>query len=281
MRNDILRTFLEREIEIRTMRDAAQIQQKDAEEQLLQAESKIHAVSRVLPFLGKDAKATVEAAKKALERKRREAEMAEADLNQHRDRLDTLMLDELRRQRNSELTQSESMIELICKVKRRIEIFNSRVADFRKALGQARGAMSACYDRENKRYSPAAIERIGEAVLVAKKLDSALAEVNDLARLFQSEARGTPFENLEVPRLEGKDYAVFVRKTSQQPIGLAQFEFEKMLDACEQLNEEDVGLIFQQLEAAEQQHATITREIGRKAWKSEQAELLKPQNATA
>jgi hypothetical protein len=222
----------------------------------------------MLPFLGKETKSKLLAAQSTLEARRREQAISQEALKEVRQHLDRLMQQNMRDANDPELVQAESMHQLFREAERDISEFNKRVTHFRKSLGETRGAMSAGYDGTHKCYSTAAKDRMQGALKSAQSLDVALNRINHLSREFASRVRGTQFCGIDIPRFDEVDYTSFVRRTVKLPIGQAQLAFERMLETCEQLSDEGIGLAFQQLESANEEHQTITHGIIRKHWQS-------------
>lgn len=239
-----------------------------AERELDQLKAQIPTWTRMLPLLGKDAKGKLSTTQTLLAARQREQACAQQALEEVQQHLDQLMQQKMRGENDPELVQTDGMHQLFREAERDISEFNKRVTHFRKSLGETRGAMSAGYDGTHKCYSTAAKDRMDCALKSAQSLDAALNRINHLSHELASRVRGTQFRGINIPRFDEVNYTNFVRRTVKLPIGEAQLAFERMLKACEQLGDEGIGLAFQQLESAREEHQTITHGIIRKHWKT-------------
>lgn len=257
--------------------EVADLNSKKAQLSLAEAEKEVKGLGlgRLLPFMAKAEKATIETAVQRLEhwkKKKTEylSEHAEAE-----QQLDISTLTHIREHGAEEYLKGQKIKDFYGLAQERVDVFRMRVRDFLKALGQARGAMSTGYNNATEDYSQNAKDRLDVALRVAHKLDIALSDVELLNAEFKAKAEGTPYSKIKMPSFSQVEYEAGVRRARTMPIAQAQAEFEKTLSDCEQLHDEGIGEVIDEINDLKHSHEDIMREIVREYWRGQQVELLR------
>jgi len=264
-----------REHDLRHRLEVAGLNRKKAEFAVAEAENELTGMSKLFPFMGREQRAAIESAQRRLQHwAEKEANYA----NQHVEsetELDVVTLAKIREEGAGEYLKGQTMKDFYGLARERVEVFQMRVRDFLKALGQARGAMSTGYNLSQEDYSSTAKERLQVALKVAHNLDIALSDIEVLNAEFKTKAKGTTYSKIEMPSFNHIEYEAGVRRASSLPIAQAQMEFEKTLDACEQLHDEGIGEVFEQIDTLEKSHENLMLKIVRKCWQDLQLKLLR------
>jgi hypothetical protein len=274
MNQDTLNQYLRREDELNNQCIEAQEHLDKLEAQVLKIDEGITLWGRLLPFVQKkekEGKATLDA---DVAKARAACDKAQLEHERYFPRVQEAARDWLEARKDPGYLRSFTINGFYADARQRIGKFRDTVQNFLKAIGEARGAMSASYNQDSKTYSAHAQDRIKDAIRVAIEVDRAVEDIARLNDEFATKSRGSIYSSITLPTFGRAQYERKVRCIVKEPIGPAQIGFEKLLAECEQLHDEGIDEAYDILRQAEGDHTEVTDRYVTQEWRKHQARIL-------
>ncbi|MBC2593344.1 hypothetical protein H5P28_03630 [Ruficoccus amylovorans] len=144
--------------------------------------------------------------------------------------------------------------------------FQQAILDFLKGLGQARAAMCAQYDAQNRAFHANAHERFDEAAASGQRVDRAIRHFNDLADGHTDETRQTYLSHISLPRLTILHARQSVHTIREQDIATAHSHIDGAIDRLEKFLQTDLPALAEQIRAADSEHDETTTRYVEQYW---------------
>lgn len=225
-------------------------------------------------FIGKGTKARQEELKRKARALQGDLSHREMLLDQIRTELTMVKKNEMDMRADPVLAKGQQVYGFYVKSRRRMADFKQCVRAFLIALGEARGAMSANYNKQDDSYSHAAKERIADALPKADGVDRALADIERLDEEFRYAAKGSRYEEISLPQFEHVNYRQYLEDLAAKPISVAYVDFTALHEACKQLAATGIDEAMAELDHVEEKHQRLTDEIVVMTWQADQRELF-------
>ncbi len=225
-------------------------------------------------FIGKGSKAKQEQLQRQVASLQRDLSHREMLLDQIQTELTMVKKNEMDMRRDPILAKGQQVYGFYVKSRQRMADFKKRVHMFLVALGEARGAMSANYNKQEAEYSTAAKQRIAEAIPKAEQVDQALTDIERLDEEFRYAAQGSRYEEIQLPQFAHVNYRKFLEQLTAKPIMDAYMDFIGFHDACKQLGATGIDEAMTELDEVEEKHQRLTDEIVVMTWQADQREFL-------
>ncbi|QYY34750.1 LXG domain-containing protein [Ruficoccus sp. ZRK36] len=151
-------------------------------------------------------------------------------------------------------------------LRRSLDEFNTAIREFIKDLGQARAAMCAQYDAQNRAFHANAHERFEEAAASGLRVDRAIRHFNQLADGHTDEIRQTYLSGITLPRLTILQARQSVQNLREQDIASAHRHIDYAIERLEKFIATEMPALATGIQQADSEHDETTTRYVEQYW---------------
>lgn len=142
------------------------------------------------------------------------------------------------REQDPEYRKGLATQALVIDWERGIWLLRERLLELRKHIGLTRNAMSACYDREQKKFSDSALQSLQKTIRLANALEVEIEDLNRLRNEYALSLEETEWTDASLlPEVGLPDLSIRLADIAAASIAEAQQFFPAILRDCDQFSQ--------------------------------------------